>query len=282
MTVLVTGATGNVGRNVVDLLLGEGVPVRATSRNPQTLDVPAEVDVCAADLDAPDTFVAALDGVDKVFLFPSPAGARGFVEAAKTAGVQHIVVLSSLAAMETAETSNPISERHIVVEKAVEDSGIPWTFVRPGAFATNTFRWVKSIKDDGGARISYAQANVSPIHERDIAAVAVTALTGKGHEGAVYPLTGPESITQARQVELIGKAIGRALWIEDLIGDDAKAALAADFGPYAGPEIIETMLGYFKSQLDTPAFVTDTVEKVIGRPAATFAEWAHDHAGDFR
>jgi uncharacterized protein YbjT (DUF2867 family) len=280
MTVLVTGATGNVGRNVLDLLLRAGVPVRATSRNPQSLDVPAEVDVRAADLADPSTFVDALDGVDKVFLFPNPAGAAGFADAAKAAGVKRIVVLSSMV-MADPNATGMIAEMHSAVEQAVEQSGIPWTFVRPGAFATNTLAWSQSIKDDGGVRMPYAQSNVAPIHERDIAAVAVTALLNDGHEGGKYLLTGPESLTQARQAELIGTATGKPVWIEDLIDDDARAALAARFGSYASTGVVDTMLGYMKSQLGAPAQVTDTVETVTGRPARTFAEWAVDHKADF-
>jgi uncharacterized protein YbjT (DUF2867 family) len=278
MTVLVTGATGNVGRNVVDLLLAAGVPVRATSRNPASL--PAGVDAHAADLTEPKTFEAALDGVDKVFLFPSPQGVHGVVTAAKAAGVRHIVLLSSIA-VQQADSSHPIARMHITVENAVADSGIAWTFVRPGAFATNTLRWAPAVKDNGGVRLPYAQGHISPIHEGDIAAVAATALLNDGHEGEAYALSGPESITQARQVELIGQAIGRPLWVEDLTGDDARVELATWFGAFGTPELIDGMLGLFKSQVGRPAEVLDTVERVTGTPARTFAQWAVDHKADF-
>lgn len=278
MIVLVTGATGNVGRNVVDLLLAEGVDVRATSRNPASL--PAGVDAYAADLTEPDSFETALNGVDKVFLFPSPQGVHGFVAAAKAAGVRHIVLLSSIAVQET-DTSNPIAQMHVTVEKAVEQSGIAWTFVRPGAFATNTLRWAPAIKDNGGVRLPYAQGHVSPIHEGDIASVAVAALLNDGHEGQAYALSGAESVSQARQVELIGQAVGKPLWVEDLIGDEARAELQTWFGTYGTPELVETMLGYFKSQVGRPAEVLDTVERVTGKPARTFAQWAVDHKADF-
>ncbi|GAB3870794.1 hypothetical protein GCM10029964_005950 [Kibdelosporangium lantanae] len=200
--------------------------------------------------------------------------------AAKAAGVRHVVVLSSSSVVGD-DTSNPIARMHVTVEKAVEDSGIAWTFVRPGGFATNTLRWAPAIKDDGGVRLPYAQGNIASIHEADIAAVAVAALLNDGHEGKAYKLTGPESISQARQVALIGEAIGRPLWVEDLVGEEARAELMTWFGPYGTPEIVETMLGYLKSQVGQAAEVLTTVEEVTGRPARTFAEWAVDHKADF-
>ncbi|TCO58369.1 SDR family oxidoreductase [Actinocrispum wychmicini] len=278
MTVLVTGATGNVGRNVVDLLLAEGVPVRAASRTPSGL--PAGVDVRTADLTDPGSFVDVFDGVDKVFLFPNPAGVQGVVAAAKTAGVQHIVLLSSIATAEP-NTDNMIAQAHLAVESAVRNSGIAWTFVRPGFFATNTFRMAPVLKKDGGIRIPYAQAEFSPIHEHDIAAVAAVALLNEGHEAAAYPLTGPESITQAKMVELIGQAVGRQLWVEDVSGDEAEVESAKSFPPGTPPEIIKTMLGFTKAQQGRSARVEDTTERLLGRPARTYAEWAVDHKAAF-
>src|SRR3954471_17268438 len=136
MTILVTGATGNVGRNVVDLLLEAGEQVRVTSRNPQSVDLPAAVDVHAADLTDPQSYVAPLSGVDKVFLYAQPSGVDGFVEVAKSAGVKHIVLLSSMSADPDQPHDNMISQMHLTVEAALEKSGIAWTFVRPGGFAT--------------------------------------------------------------------------------------------------------------------------------------------------
>lgn len=276
MTVLVTGATGNVGRNVVDLLLAAGVEVRAAARNPSSL--PDEVDARTADLTDPSSFVDVLKGVDKVFLFPNPAGAQGVVDAAKSAGVRHIVLLSSIAVTEP-NVENMIAKMHIDVESAVRNSGIAWTFVRPGYFATNTLRMAQSIKNEGGARIPYAQSQMSPIHELDIAEVASTALLNDGHEGAAYSLTGPESVSQARMVELIGQATGKSLWIEDLIGDEAEAELAKSFQG-APPEVLKTMLRYMSRDVGQPAEVLDTVTKLLGR-ARTYAEWAVDHKADF-
>jgi uncharacterized protein YbjT (DUF2867 family) len=280
MTVLVTGATGNVGRNVVDLLLREGVEVRATSRNPQSLDLPPEVDVRKADLVEPDTFVDALAGVDKVFLYAQPSGIDGVVEVAKAAGVKHAVLLSSLAAADP-DPNNWIARWHRAAEQALEQSGFTWTFVRPGAFATNALQWAQSIKDGQPVRLTYAESYLSSIHERDMAEVSVHALLRDGHEGMKYHVTGGDSLTQIEQLALIGQAIGREIAFEDLTDDEARAELHQLFGKAATAEIVETRIRYYLEALDGPYDIDRTVEDVIGRPARTFAEWALDHKADF-
>lgn len=280
MTVLVTGATGNVGRNVVDLLLRAGVRVRATSRNPEKLNLPAEVDVRKADLAEPATFVDTLAGVDKVFLYAQPSGIEGVVEVAKAAGVKHAVLLSSQAAADS-DPDNWIARWHRAAEDAIERSGLSWTFVRPGPFATNSLQWAQSIKDGQPVRLTYAQSYLSSIHERDMAEVSVCALSQEGHEGANYHIGGGDSLTQVEQLGLIGQAIGREIAFEDVTGDDARAELHQRFGPAATPGIIETRIRYYLQFLDGPHEVDRTVEDVIGRPARTFAEWALDHKADF-
>jgi uncharacterized protein YbjT (DUF2867 family) len=280
MTILVTGASGNVGRNVVDLLIEAGAPVRAASRNPQAAGLPADVDVRAVDLADPETFADALTDVDKVFLFAEPSAIDGVVDAAKAAGVRHVVLLSSMATAMAGEKNNPITRRHAVIEEALENSGLAWTFLRPGSFATNTLRMAGFIKE-GLVRVPYAEARIASIHERDIAEVGVRALLDDGHEGAAYVLTGPEAITQRRQIELIAETIGRPVQIVDLDPEQSRELLTAQFGSFGTPEIVASLLRMFASQVDNPPEITDTVAKIIGRPARTFAEWAVDHKADF-
>lgn len=293
MTILVTGATGNVGRHVVDLLVRAGEDVRATSRNPESLDLPPEVDVRGADLTDPKTFEQALHGVEKIFLYAQPSGIDGVVGAAKAAGVKYAVLLSSLAAAGR-DPDHWIARWHRAVEDSIEQSGLSWTFVRPGDFAVNSLQWAQSIKDGGPVRLLYAQSYLSAIHELDIAEVSTCALLQDGHAGAKYHISGGDSITRAEQVALIGQAIGRELEIEDITGDDARAVLQKRFGPrieelirdgvvdrMATSEIIETRIRYYVEALDGPAEIDGTVEKVLGKPARTFAEWAVDHKADF-
>lgn len=281
MTILVTGATGNVGRNVVELLIAAGAPVRATSRNPKTAELPASVDVRAGDLDDPGSFRDALSGVEKLFLFPHPSGVAGFLDLARSSGVKHVVLLSSAAVSEPGETANPIGLMHLSVERAVEDSGLARTVLRPGAFASNALQWAPAIREGAEVRVPYAESMVSPIHERDIAAVAVQALLSDGPEGATYGLTGPESMTQRRQVELIAAAIGRPVTVVDLVGDAARAQLEAQYGAFGVPGLVDSVLGTYAASVGTAAPVTDTVARVTGRPPTSFADWAVEHRTAF-
>ncbi|MEU7375375.1 NAD(P)H-binding protein [Streptomyces albidoflavus] len=278
MTFLVTGATGNVGRNVVELLLAAGVPVRATSRSPETAGLPAGVDVRAGDLDDPGSFGDALSGVERLFLFPHPAGVAGFLDLAKASGVRQVVLLSSAAVRESA---NPIGLMHLSVEEAVRGSGLGWTMLRPGAFASNTLQWAPAIRAGDEVAIPYAESTVSPVHEREIAAVAVQALLSGGHDGATYDVTGPESMTQRRQAELIAAATGRPVTVTDLVGEAARAQLERQYGAFGVPGLVDSVLATYTASVGTDAPLTDTVTRVTGRPPTPFAAWAAEHRTAF-
>lgn len=293
MTILVTGATGNVGRHVVDLLVRAGVDVRATSRDPESLDLPPEVDVRRADLTDPRTFEHAFHGVEKVFLYTQPAAMDGVMAAAKAAGVRHAVLLSSLA-VAGPDPDHWIARWHRAAEDSIERSGLSWTFVRPGAFAANSLQWTQSIKAGEPVRLLYAHSYLSSIHELDIAEVSTCALLQDGHAGATYHITGGDSITQAEQLGLIGQAIGREPAFEDLTGDAARAEFRERIGARLDelvqdgtidrkdtPAIIETRIRLYVEALGEPAEIDGTVEKILGKPARTFAEWAVDHKADF-
>lgn len=288
MTVLVIGARGNVGRHAVAGLLAAGVPVRPTSRNPEAgvarraglagearqrgeeAGQRGDPEMVAVDLTRPQTFPAALAGVRKVFLYAESQHIREFVSAAKAAGVEHIVLLSSASVVMPGADSNPVALWHLAVERPIAGSGIPWTFVRPGAFATNTLRWSGTVRSEGVVRVPYPDSQTNPIHERDIAAVAVRALTSSGHEGASYLLTGPESLSQRRQVELIGAAIGREVRCEEISHDEARGTTP------------EPLLRYLASTGGKQVPVSYVVQEVTGRPGLTYGQWASDHAADFR
>ena len=283
MTVLVTGASGHVGRAVLDQLLAAGADVRASSRDPGTAQLPAGVPVVAADLTRPETLPAALTGVTRVFLYAQPEGIDNFVQAAQAAGVEQVVFLSSASLVEPGAADNPIAQHHRAVEQALERSGLAWTFVRPGAFATNALQWARAIRAEGVVRIPYPQSESAPIHEADIAAVAVAALTGdttpvRGYPNAAPHLTGPESLTQERQVTLIGEAIGRGVRCVELTPDQART----EMGSFMPPQFVEVLLRTWAATDGVPATISDAVAQFTGRPARSFASWAHDHAADFR
>ncbi len=279
MVTVVFGARGNVGRHVVEGLISRGEQVRSTSREPATAGFPPGAEVVAADLEQPETLPAALEGAQRVFLYAKPEGIDGFVAAAEAAGVQHVVFLSSGAVLHSNASSNPIALMHSVIESAIEKSGLNWTFIRPGMFATNALWWWQhSIRDEGAVRLPYPEARTAPIHEKDLAALAVTALTEPGHRGQAYTVWGAESLTLREQVRQIGAAIDREIAFEVISDEQARVELGKTM-----PEIgVEAVLAGWKAGVTEPPQVSTIVEDLTGRPAHTFAQWAQDHALDFR
>ncbi|HET6287720.1 MAG TPA: NAD(P)H-binding protein [Amycolatopsis sp.] len=271
--ILVAGATGHVGSQVVARLGARDVPVRALSRNPPP-------DGVRGDLTDPDTIAPVLDGVDTVFLMLA-GSAEALVPTVSLLGerVRRVVFLSSGAVDDSlAEQDNAIGTWHRTVEEAIEAAGVDWTFLRPHAFAANTLGWAPSIRAEGVVRGVYGEAAMTMIHERDVAAVAVEALTGNGHAGEKYVLTGPRPITQIEQVRVIGEAAGRpARWEETPLAEMRAAMLAKtpDF-------IVDTILSGFQEFVTKPGEATSTVQDVTGRPALEFEVWAAEHAAAFR
>ncbi|WP_433136485.1 NAD(P)H-binding protein [Actinomadura nitritigenes] len=276
MTILVTGARGAVARDLVRRLVAAGLPVRAAGRDPAAARLPGGVEAVRADLADPGTLGPALDGVARVFLYAERQGLDGFAARARAAGVEHVVLLSAAGA--DASSADPIARLHGEAEEAVARSGIAWTFLRAGGFATNALQWAGTIRAEGVVRDPFPESWTAPIHEADIAAVALRALTGPGHAGTAPVLTGPERLTRRRQAERIGEAIGRTVAVERQDLDEHRRDLAR-WGP---PEVAEALIRHSVAAIDAPPPVTGDVERITGRPARTFAEWARDHAADFR
>jgi uncharacterized protein YbjT (DUF2867 family) len=279
MVTVVFGARGNVGRHVAADLLAAGEQVRAISRSPATAGFPPPMEVAAADLEQPETLPTALAGAEKVFLYAKPSGIAGFVRAALSAGVRQVVLLSSAAVVNSDPEHNPIARQHRTVELAIGESGLDWTFIRPGMFATNTrWWWSESIRTENAVRLPYPDAQTAPVHEKDLAALAVTALTEPGHGHQAYTVYGPQSLTLRRQAEHIGDAIGREIRIEVVSPEQAQTALGKTMPPI-GAEII---LRAWAAGDRVPAQTSALIEKITGHPARPFAQWAADHADDFR
>jgi len=278
--ILVTGATGNVGRNVVSMLSARGVPVRAWTRNPDTAGLPDSVEVVRGDLSDPSTLGSSLEGVDSVFLMVRAFSAQidPIVELLKKRA-RRIVFLSSAAIQdELPVQTNPIGKIHLEIEEAIQNTGLEWTFLRPGAFAANALTWwAPQLRAGDVVRWPYGAAAWAPIHERDIAAVAVRALTEEGHAGKKYSLTGGELLTQVEQLQIIGEAIGRTLRYEELMPDAARQQMSA----FVPPFVVDRLLDLWAGMVETPAPVTRTVEEVTGAPPTAFKQWVLDHAGDF-
>ena len=280
--ILIIGATGHVGREVVLQLPTAGVQVRAMTRHPDGARLPSRVEVMRGDLTIPETLDGCLDGIDTVFLVwtaPRPAVAAALERIGKRA--ERIVFLS--APLKTAhpffQQPNPASELALEIERLIETSGVEWTFLRPGMFAVNALAWwAPQIRNGNTVRWPYLAAPTAPIDERDIATVAVRALCDEGHAGAEYVLTGPQSLSQFEQISTIGRAIGRSLCIEEISPDEARRELL----PIMPAPVVNMLLNAWAAAIGQPAHVTSTVAEITGTPARTFQEWVTDHAAAFR
>ena len=279
--ILVTGATGNVGHQVVSQLRGTGATVRALVRHPDSATLPDDVEVVRGDLSAPDTLDVALDRVEAVFLvwpFLTAEAAPAVLDMV-TKHARRIVYLSSMGVRDDREQqASPIDAFHADIERLIKQSGLDWTFVRSSGMATNTLWWAPQIRAGDIVRWFHGDAARSLIHERDVAAVAVRALTEDGHAGKTYIVTGPQALTQIEQVRAIGAAIGRPLRWEEVSPEAARQQLLAGMPP----SVVDSILDAHAQFAAEPEPVTSTVEAVTGTPARTFREWATDHADDFR
>lgn len=280
MSFLITGATGVIGGEIARQLIERGMQVRTISRNPEKAKLHPGIKVFAGDLTAPEFHSDVFEGVKSVFLFPAEGNINNFLSAAKMHGVEHIVLLSSLAAAaEFPRDLNSTSYRHhLAIENAVRESGIDFTFLRPGTFANNLRGWSYSIKTQKMVFGPYPESAQALIHEADVADVAVTALTTAGHKGAIYPLTGPDALTQFQQLEIIGNAIGEKLTFQKISPEQFRQSMA-QFMP---DEVINMLLSYWSDTVTQPDVVRKTVEQVTGKPGRPFTQWATDHISDFR
>ncbi|MDQ2788198.1 MAG: nucleoside-diphosphate sugar epimerase [Pseudonocardiales bacterium] len=281
-TILVTGATGKIGGQVVVQLLGTGAVVRALTRKPDATALPDGVEVVGGDLSDADTLDTALEGVDAVFLvFPTLQAddAAPAVIAKITEHVGRIVYLSAAGVAENPnENAGGIIGSHARVERLIEQSGMEWTFLRPSGFAANTLMWADQIRAGNVLRWFYGAATRTLIHEHDIGAVAVRTLTEEGHGGKWYHLTGPSQLTQGEQAHAIGEAIGRPVRFEELAPEIARQEL---FGGMPAT-LVDSILKGQAEMVRHPEPVTSTVKDLTGARARTFQQWAADHASDFR
>ncbi|TDC21404.1 NAD-dependent epimerase/dehydratase family protein [Streptomyces sp. 8K308] len=268
MTTLVTGATGNTGRHVVAELVRGGERVRALTRNPAAAEAtfPAEVDLVAGTHTAPETLDAALGGVDRLHITVTAGLAAvgpELVRRAVDAGVRRITVLWG-------GYVGP-------VEQAVADSGAAWTRLEAQEFMSNTLTWADSIRAEGVVREPYDHPSAL-VHEADIGAVAATALLDDGHAGNAYNLTGPESLTTSERVALLSRALGRDIDFVRITHEQAVDRLMSTGVSRADAEYV---VGWYAEPPAEATTVADTVERVTGRPARTFAQWVAEHADRF-
>ena len=274
--ILVSGATGNVGGELVRQLAAAGHAVRGLVREPEGNALPAGVESATGDLDVPESLRQALTDVEAVFLLPGYRDMPGLAAEALRAGVKRVVQLSGSSAAVLGLT-DAISRYMVASEIAIRDSGLPWTILRPSAFMSNTFRWQAQLALGGVVRDHFADVAIATIDPHDIASVAIEALLSDRHQGAVYRLTGPEPLRPADRVRILGEVLGRDLRFEAKTNDEARRDLSATMPA----EYVEAFFSFYVDGTLDESEVLPTVAEISGRPARTFHDWAQAHASAF-
>lgn len=277
--IVVTGATGNVGRTLVGALAAAGEHVTAVARGITAADVPEGVRTHAADMVRPESLEPALDGADALFLLTAPgwlaaggdrAVLRNVLDVARAGGVQRVVLLSS----QGVGTGRHQSD----FEDEVKGSGLPWTVLRPGGFDSNAFAWAATIRAERVAMAPFGDVALPTVDPDDIADMAAVALREPGHAGATYVLTGPAPITPRQQVAVIGDVLGEPVRFVELTRDEARAGMVQ----YMPEPAVDATLGILGTPSAEEQRVNPDVERVLGRPARTFADWAARNAAAFK
>jgi (4-alkanoyl-5-oxo-2,5-dihydrofuran-3-yl)methyl phosphate reductase len=282
MTCLITGATGEIGSRVVELLIARGDRPRVFVRDAEKARsrFGNYADVFVGDLASPESLTPALKGADVLFLVNSgpqiPLRDEQAATAAKAAGIKRLVKLSSL----DVEQGLAIGAWHQKGEAAIRALGIPFTFVRPTGFMSNLLAWARSIKTQGVVRASTGDGRRAFIHSSDIASVAVKAITTREYEGQSLPITGPEALTFAEATARIGAAIGKALRFEPISDEEPARQFAASGAP---EEEVKAHVALWRAIREGRlATVTGNVQRILGRQPFTLDQWITENAAAFR
>ena len=284
--ILVTGATGLTGGELVRLLSAKGVPVRALVRSREKASALASlpgVEIVQGDMAEPETLHEALEGVDRAMLVSSSDSTMlevqaSFIDAACDAGVKHVVKLSGI--IPDIHSKFRFARMHGEAEKKLEDSGMDWTHLRAGEFMQAYFRQVPSIVNRGILALPMEDASIASIDAADIARVAADVLTGDGHEGKIYPITGPESLTMAEVAERLSRVTGTRVRYVNIAPEEAKKAqLAAGLDPYLVDGLVEL---FAERRQGKESKAWDTIERVFGWRPTSFEEFAQRNAAVFR
>jgi uncharacterized protein YbjT (DUF2867 family) len=276
--ILVTGATGNVGRELVAALVGAGERVRALVRREEDRGrLPDGVEGAVGDLDRPETLTGVLDGVSGIHLLAGYAGMSALLAEARSAGVERVVLQSS-SAVPTGDLGNAVARYHILSERAVRESGLAWTFLQPNSFMTNTLQWVPQLRAGDVITAPFADVPIATIDPHDIAAVSAAALTSSEHDGRSYRLSGPESLLPADRARILGEVLGRTLRFKAQSNDDARAEMSAAMPA----EYVDAFFSFFVDGTIDESTVLPTVAEILGREPRPFEQWASAHAEAFR
>ncbi|HEV7420558.1 MAG TPA: NAD(P)H-binding protein [Mycobacterium sp.] len=280
--IVVTGASGNVGRPLVHALVEAGEKVTAVSRRLTAADVPAGAEFRQADLTRPKDLASTFDGADALFLMDTGSSAhlissRDILDAARSAGIGRVVLLSSIGVV-----TRPESQSHGGLMRSIEDavvrSDMDWTILRPGAFASNAHAWAESVRSRRIVMAPFGDVGLPVIDPADIAGVAAAALRQTGHTGAVYELTGPALVTPRQQAAAISDVLGESVRFVEQTREEARQQMLG----FMLEPVAETTLEALG--LPTPAEqrISPDVERVLGRPPRSFTDWVRCHVAAFR
>ncbi|MFD2466384.1 NAD(P)H-binding protein [Amycolatopsis silviterrae] len=263
MTILITGARGGIGASLLHRLPG----VRAASRAPEQLDFPA----VELDLANPATFAPALAGVTGMFLYAEPTGIEELLDAAVSAGVRRVVLLSSDSVTLPDAEHNALARHHLLVEQALRSAPLTSTVLRPGGFATMTLRWADFVRASRPVEQAYPDARLDVIHPEDITDVAELALSTGTLDGETISLGGPELLSFRDQAKILAEVLGREIKLREPTRHEAVQQLPTP--------LAEAILDYW-AQL--PGESARGVERITGRPGRTFRQWATENLAAFR
>ncbi|MGI5491118.1 SDR family oxidoreductase [Microtetraspora malaysiensis] len=270
--IVVTGATGKVGHELVRLLSEAGEQVTGLSR--QSAPLPEGVRHSPADLAEPAGLKAAFDGADALFLLVAGEDPQAILDMAKAGGIRRVVLLSSQGA-----GTRPQAYRHAAsFEDAVRGSGLDWTILRPGGFNSNAFAWAEQIRADRTAAAPFGDVGLPTIDPADIAEVAAVILREAGHAGRTYELTGPGLVTPRERAAMIGEALGAAVRFVEQTREEARAQML-QFMP---EPIAEGTLAILGEPTAAEQKVSLDVQRILGRAPHTFADWAARNIAAFR
>ncbi len=278
--ILLTGASGNVGREVLKPLAQTGARVRAAFQDPNKASVPNGVEVAMVDFNRPETLRGALKDIDRVFLVGPPIAElpsleRKAIDVMKKSKLQQVVKLSAMGGRDATFT-----RQHAESEDYIRSSGVPYTFLRPNGFMQNLVIYkAPTINTQNAFYGSESEGRVSQVDIRDVAAVAVKALTEDGHVGKTYTLTGPEAVTNSEVAQILSQAIGREIRFVNLPPEQLKQTLlSAGVPQWSADALIDLQRLYREGKAAT---VTEDVERILGRKPISFARFLRDYRDAF-
>ena len=273
--ILVTGATGNVGSELVATLVARGEPVRAVVRDPASAGL-SGVEIVQADLEFPESLTSALDGIRSAFLLGGWSDMPEILRRMQRAGVARVVLLTSRCVVD-GQPDNPVTRMWLDSEAAVRDSGIPWTVLRPSGYHSNALRWLPQLRAGHVVRAPWPHVAIAAIDPADIASVAATVLTEHGHDGAAHTLSGPTALTPADQIATLAHVLRRPLRYEPISDEQGRREMA---GTTPAAYIDAFFRFYSEGEFDDSS-VIDTVSQITGSRPRTFEQWARAHADAF-